>query len=334
MVAPNVSGISNNLNNSYASDSIIKQSIDRVDENIGDRVKLFFRYYWEDLTFISGTNFPANASTGPTDQRNYAIGYTHILTPTLINDLHVGINKLITENLNYWYTHGLKDAGTKLGIPGFTGDTEYGNPGVPLLSISNYQGVGNAGSNWFQDDRGYDLYDELSYTRGKHNFMAGFQIHRLTLGREATNYPDGELNFVAGTGNAIGVTSTGNAAADFVIGYLNNDQTPIDTIKGSVDEWRNGFFVLDNWQVTPKLTLNYGLRYDLLMGAASLNGYGRMLNSAQTALIPTSSATSGATYTPTPGFQFTPAQKDNIGPRLGVDYRLLSQSQVKPHIFA
>ncbi|HTX77032.1 MAG TPA: TonB-dependent receptor [Terracidiphilus sp.] len=327
MVAPNQAGtvtstgVSNNLTNAYPQDLIIKQSLGRVDENIGQNDKLFVRYFWQNLTFVSGTNFPADASNGPTNQRNYAIGYTHIFSPTLINDLHVGVNKLIAENLDYWYTAGLTDAGTKLGIPGFTGDTKYGNPGVPVLSITSYQGVGNAGANWFQDDRGYDLYDELSYTRGKHQFMAGVQIHRLTLGREATNDPLGQITFSAGSGSAIGVSSTGSAAADFVLGYINSDTTPIDTLKGSVEEWRDGFFALDNWQVSSKLTLNYGLRYDLPLGATSLNGYGRMLNAAQTALIPTSSATSGATYTPTPGFQFTPAQKDNIGPRLGVDYR-------------
>ena len=229
------SGISSNLNTSFPSNLVIKQSIDRVDENIGQNIKLFVRYYFENLTFLSGTAFPANASNGPTNQRNYAFGYTHILTPTLVNDLHVGINKLIAENLNYWYTAGLKDAGTKLGIPGFTGDTQYGNPGVPVVAISNFQGVGNAGSNWFQDDRGYDLYDQLSYIHGKHQFMVGFQLHRLTLGREATNNPVGIINFTASK-VTVGVpgVSTGYSAADFVLGYVNNDTTPIDTIKGSV----------------------------------------------------------------------------------------------------
>ena len=319
MVAPNLTGISNNLNDSYPSDLIIKQSLDRVDENIGDKIKLFVRYYWEDLTFISGTSFAANASNGPTNSRNYAFGYTHILTPRLVNDLHFGVNKLVAENLNYWYAAGLKDAGTQLGISGFTGDTQYGNPGVPVLGIASFQGVGNSGSNWFQDDRGYDLYDQLSYSRGKHNFKAGVEIRRLTLGREATNNPLGAINFAGANNTAI---STGYAPADFVLGYVNNDTTPIDTIKGSVKEWRNGFFALDNWQVTQRLTLNYGLRYDLPLGATSLNGFGRMLNADQTALIPTSTATLGANYTPTPGFEFTPAQRDNFGPRLGIDYRL------------
>ena len=323
MVGPNGPGIANNLNNAYPSDLIIKQSIDRIDENIGDKVRLFGRYYWQDLSFVSGASFAANASSGPTNTRNWAFGYTHTLTPSLVNDLYLGINTVVAENLNYWYTNGLKSAGTQLGIPGFTGDTQYNNPGVPVLSISNFQGVGNAGSNWFQDDRTYDLYEQLSYTHGKHNIMVGAEFRRLTLGREATNNPLGAITVSATAYQPdTPLVSTGYSAADFVLGYVNSDTTPIDTIKGSVGEWRDGFFALDNWQVTPKFTLNYGFRYDLPTAPYSLNGYGRMLNDAETALIPTTSATSGATYKPTPGFKFGSTQLDNAGPRIGLDYRI------------
>ncbi|HTZ60876.1 MAG TPA: TonB-dependent receptor [Acidobacteriaceae bacterium] len=336
MVPPNLSGIANNLNNAYPSELIIKQSIDRVDENIGEKVKLFVRYYYQDLTFVNGSNFAANASNGPTNSRNYAFGYTHIITPRLVNDLRFGVNKLIAENLNYWYTAGLKDAGTNLGIPGFKGDTLYNNPGVPVVTITNFQGVGNAGSNWFQDDRTYDLYEQLSYTRGRHNIMVGGEFRRLTLGREATNDPLGVINFAATTCTpglsgacTTPLVSSGYSAADFVLGYINSDTTPIDTIKGSVGEWRDGFFALDNWQVFPKLTINYGLRYDLPTAPYSLNGYGRLLNDSQTALIPTSSATSGATYTPTPGYKFGSAQLDNVGPRLGLAYRVTDKTVIR-----
>ena len=334
MVAPNLGGIANNLNNSYPSNLIIKQSIDRVDENIGEKIKLFGRYYWQNLTFVSGTPFAANASNGPTNSRNYAFGYTHILSPRLVNDIYLGVNKLIAENLNYWYSAGLNNAGTSLGIPGFNGDTLYGNPGVPVLTIANFQGVGNAGSNWFQDDRTYDLYEQLSYTRGKHNLMVGAELRRITLGREATNNPLGTIGFsattckpaVAGGSCAAPLVSTGYSAADFVLGYINSDTTPIDTIKGSVGEWRDGFFALDNWQLSQKLTLNYGFRYDLPLAPYSLNGYARLLNQSQTALIPTSDATLGANYKPTPGYKLGKAQLDNFGPRLGLDYRLTEKT--------
>jgi len=329
-VAPNVAGTQNgtlnNLNASFPTDVSIKQSLDRIDENIGEHVRLFGRLHWQNLSIVGGTILPSGSSYGPTDSRNYAFGYTHVITPRLVNDFHFGVNKLLSNNLNYWAENNIKDAGTSLGIPGFAFDTKYNNPGIPVITFGtsgagvtgNYQTFGNAGSNWYQDDRTYDLYDELSYTRGRHTIMTGVEFRRLTLGREASNNPLGLFNFAAGTA---GVNSTGYATADFVLGLASNDQTPIATIKGSVGEWRDGFFVLDNWQATQRLTLNYGLRYDLPTVPYSLNGFARILNPAETALIPPSSATSGATYTPTPGFKFQNAQHDNWGPRIGLAYR-------------
>lgn len=326
-VAPNVAGSQNgtlnNLNASYPTDVSITQSLDRIDENIGEHVRLFGRLHWQNLKVVGGTLLPTGSSYGPTDSRNYAFGYTHIITPNLVNDFHFGVNKLFSDNLNYWAENNLKNAGTSLGIPGFNFDTLYGNPGIPVISFSagtagDYQGLGNDGSNWYQDDRTYDFYDELSYTHGRHTIMGGVEFRRLTLGREASDDPLGLFNFAAGTA---GSNSTGYAGADFVLGMPANDQTPIVTVKGSVAQWRDGFFVLDNWQATPKLTINYGLRYDLPTVPYSLNGFARILNADETALIPASNATSGSTFVPTPGFKFQNPQHDNWGPRIGLAYR-------------
>jgi hypothetical protein len=144
------------------------------------------------------------------------------------------------------------------------------------------------------------------------------EFRRLTLGREASNNPLGSFTFAAGTA---GTNSTGYAASDFVLGLAANDQTPIATIKGSVGQWRDGFFALDNWQATQRLTINYGLRYDLPTVPYSLNGFARILNPAETALIPPSSATSGVGFVPTPGFKFGNPQHDNWGPRIGLAFR-------------
>jgi Carboxypeptidase regulatory-like domain len=324
--SPNVAGSQNgtlqNYNNSYPTNVSITQSLDRIDETIGQKVRLFGRLHWQNLTVVSGTLLPTGSSYGPTNSRNYAFGYTHLITPTLVNDFHFGVNKLISNNLNYWTENSLKNAGTSLGIPGFTYDTTYNNPGIPVITFNggtgSYNTLGNAGSNWYQDDRTYDLYDELSYTRGRHNIMVGVEFRRITLGREASNNPLGLFNFQAGTA---GSNSTGYVGSDFILGLSANDQTPIATIKGSVGEWRDGFFALDNWQATQKLTINYGLRYDLPTVPYSLNGFARILNAAETALIPPSTATTGAAYVPTPGFKFQGPQHDNWGPRLGLAFR-------------
>ncbi len=327
---PNVGGTTNNLASAVFPNNIwVAQSLDRVDANVGEKVRLFARYHWQNLTYTNGNQVPVNASYGPANSRNLAIGYTHIITSHFINDFHVGINTLSTNFVNYWYVNGPKDAGTQLGIPGFNYDTTTGNPGIPNIQVSNATGmnIGNNGTNWFQDDRTIDAFDQVSYTRGKHNIMAGVEFRKLTLGRAATNVSLGQFNFTgasAGTG-----TTSGWAPADFVLGIANNDLTPVSTIKGSVGEWRDGFFVLDNWQALPNLTINYGLRYDLPTVPYSLNGYARILNPAQTALLLPSNATTANSFVPTPGLKLGNPTHDNWGPRFGFAYRATDKLNVR-----
>ncbi len=85
--------------------------------------------------------------------------------------------------------------------------------------------IGNNGTNWFQDDRAIDAYDQVSYySSGKHSIMAGIEFRKLETGRIATNESLGEFTFNG--------TVTGYGAADFVLGLPNSVQTPPDSIKG------------------------------------------------------------------------------------------------------
>jgi hypothetical protein len=310
---PNITGNANNFNGPVATNVSKNQTVDRVDQTFGDKVRLFVRYDWENMSILGGTITPTGSTSGPANNRNIAIGYTQIFTSNLVNDFRFGRNHLVTNALDYWYAHNLTNAGTALGIPGFTGDTTFGNPGVPDVNVTGYMTIGNAGANWFQDDTTWHGYDQISYTHGKHSIMAGVELRKLTTGRSAANSPRGIFNF---TGQL-----TGNAAADFILGVQHDDQTPLLSVKGVVAEWRDGFFALDNWQVTRKLTLNYGFRYELPTVPYSVDGEARILNPSQTALIPAT--------VPDAGFQFIQPNHDNWAPRLGFAYRLTEKTVVR-----
>jgi hypothetical protein len=321
---PNIAGLNNNLNNVYFPNNLfIAQTLERVDETIGEKVRLFGRFHWQDLTYANGNQVPVSGGYGPANSRNYAFGYTQIITPNLVNDFHFGVNQFLTDSLNYWYVNGLKSAGTDLGIPGFNFDTTDNMPGIPNINVTNATGmnVGNNGTNWFQDDRSIDAYEQISYSRGKHNIIAGIEFRKLDTGRIATNLSLGQFTF---NGNI-----TGDARADFALGRPFTDITPSTSIKGSVAEWRDGFFVLDNWQATSKLTLNYGLRYDLPTVPYSLNGFTRIMNAAQTALLPVSTANSAATWVPVPGLKLGSPTHDNWGPRFGFAYRATDKTVLR-----
>ena len=318
---PNLAGVTNNTNVSVPGAFSQDQTLDRVDYSLSEKVRLFARYDYQTITSSSGNIIPTSASSSPTGNRNGLIAYTHIITPKLINDLRVGFNKFYSNALNYFYTSGLTQAGTQLGIPGFNADTVNNNPGIPTILISNYQGLGAEGTNWFQDDRTIHGYDQISYQFGKHDIMAGADIRRMTIGRAAGNTPRGQLNSNG--------TYTGDAGADFITGYVYQTTTPVFQVKGSVGEWRDGFFVQDNWQATQKLTVQYGVRYELPTVPYSLNGFARILNSTYTALIPTRTATSGTAFVPTPGFKIIGPNHNLVSPRLGLAYRATDKIVVR-----
>lgn len=311
--SPNLAGVTSNLNIPVPSSFSKNATLDRADYNIGENVKIFLRYTYEKSNSVGGSVITTSASYSPTIDSNGVIGYTHVITQKLINDLRLGYNKFTSNQLNYFAVNGPADAGTALGIPGFKADTISGNPGIPTILITNYQGLGADGTNWYQDDRTLHGYDQISYTLNKHTIMAGIDLRRMTIGRSATNQNRGQFTFNG--------SYSGNAAADFLTGAIYQTITPLTQIKGSIGEFRDGFFVQDNWQVTQKLTILYGLRYELPTVPYSLNGYARILNPAYTALIPASTATSGAAFTPNPGFRFVDPNHDLLSPRLGVAYR-------------
>lgn len=310
--------LANNWNSTVPNVFDKNGTLNRVDYAVNDRIRLFARYTWEKSNSFSGNLIPSSASTSPTTDSNGLIGYTHQITQRFFNDFRIGYNKFQSNQLNYFAVNGLNDAGTSLGIPGFTADTTNGNPGIPTIAVTNYTGLGAEGTNWFQDDRTIHGYDQVSWTKGNHSIMAGADIRRMAIARSATNQNRGQFSFAG--------TYSGNALADFLTGYAQTAITPLFQIRGSFASWRNGYFVQDTWQATPKLTVQYGLRYEQPTVPYTLNGYGRKLNDTYTALVPTSTATSGAAYTPVKGFKFHDGNHALFAPRLGLSYRVTDRT--------
>ncbi len=309
----NLPGVTNNVAAVYPNNDHWNQTIDRVDHNIGDKTRLFFRYAWINENILLGATNPYQSTTTPVSTRNWVLGYTQTITPNAVNDIHFGRQTMNTNSVNYWYTNNLKDAGTKLGIPGFTADTTNDNPGIPAISITNYLGTGNGATNWFQTDTTWQGTDSFTWTHGNHTVNSGLEFRKLITGREAVNSTLGSFTFSG--------TYTGNSAADFMLGVALNDTTPAPEVKNIVAEWRDGFWVTDNWRVTKRLTLDLGLRYELPTVPYTVNGYATILNASMTALLPANP--------PKPGFGLTGPNHKDFAPRVGGAYRITEKTVLR-----
>jgi len=309
----NPNAITQNFTTVFPANLNSDQTVDRVDQNVGSRARLFFRYQRQKQDIANGSAIPYNAAVIPSITDNYTGGYTHTLTPTLVNDFRLGRQAINTDSVNYFYVNGIKDAGTKLGIAGFDADTKSNNPGTPEFNISGFSGFGNSGTNWFQTDHTWQFSEQISWIRHNHSIMAGIEIRKLYTSRSAANSPRGVFNFNG--------QYSGYAPADFMLGYVQNLVTPTFQFQGDVATYRDGFFVLDNWQVSRKLTINYGLRYELQTVPYSVSGFARELNPTQTAAVPD--------VVPSPGFRFHDPNHTNFAPRLGIAYRATEKTVVR-----
>ncbi|MPZ21355.1 MAG: hypothetical protein GEV06_26190, partial [Luteitalea sp.] len=289
------------------------QIIARVDQNIGNTARVYFRYSWQDEFVDEIGVIPITGIKRPRTNTNYLGAYTHTLTSNLLNDFRIGYHEVPEDTLNYFEVNGLPTAGSDLGIPGFDGDVRYNNPGIPHFLITGFAGLSLGGTNWIQFDDTFQLSNVLSYHRGSHNVRAGFDVRRLTTSRRAANSPRGHFSFNG--------QMTGDPVADFMLGLPREVRTPVDQLQGNVGGWRNGFFINDSWEATRDLTLSLGLRYELHTPVQTYSGFASMLNADQTGLLPESH--------PAPGFEFHEPNRNQWAPRLGATYRLTERTVVR-----
>jgi hypothetical protein len=301
----NAAGLSRNYNSNVPYTNTTDQTLDRIDQSFGEKTRLFFRYAWENTTLLNGNTNPWNGYNQPVTDRNFVVGWTQVISPTLINDARFGRQHTTIDSVNFFNTPALANAGTELGIPGFT--TDLSNSGLPVFSPTGYLAIGGqnmASSNWYQMDTTWQATDVVSLNRGAHGITAGFEIRKLITNRTANNAPRGQFTFSG--------QFSGNGAADLILGIPNQVTTPGPLFPGGAAEYRNGFFFSDKWQISRKLTLTLGLRYELTTVPESTTGNATILDPSQTMFIPT--------QVPQKIPLNNPNHKD-FAPRVGLAYR-------------
>ena len=333
----------------------------RIDVNPTQKDQVFFRFsYVDDPQFIPGIfggvadggGFQQGLQTAKSSQS--AFGYTRVFTPTLINVLRVGFNHLHTTRFGpEGGTNGLPD---KYGIQGIPQFTENG--GLPSIGIG---GMATLGSNAFlpsdEISQTLQITDDVTKIWHTHSFKAGIESQHVKFSTLQPGFSRGNFDFNGqytdvpqanngGTGVAqfllIPQASTVANGVDFSGG---SDSINASNINKTYDA-RVYFaaYLQDDWKVTPKLTVNLGVRWDYFGPIRETNGGQANFapsgppNGVPTFLIPASGkddrslstsfvtllAKDGITLEKTDkyGQGLLQTQKTNFAPRVGFAYQI------------
>jgi Carboxypeptidase regulatory-like domain len=263
---PNVSGSGSGYN--YETLQPIPSNTNgfdaRLDHYITTNQQIYARFSWKNLLSDSGQlGLPANPLL-PNDinvehDRSMIVSYNYTISPKMVNEFRFG------------FTNSLID--TTFPIQGAVADDQLGLTGI---SFANHPNTGAFPTFNFSDGTGFtpigrdkdgpgqsktmQFTDNLSRTMGKHTVRIGLDARRVfyeTVVRWGQSDDFGAFTFNQGvfTGSSFGDFLLGAPNTDFIVGSSPNTNEP------SV-QW--GVYAQDQWQVNDRLTVNFGLRWEVL----------------------------------------------------------------------
>src|SRR5262249_25527364 len=180
---------------------------------------------------------------------------TRILRPNLLNEFRYGFNRQKVDKRELT-SELLGDLTARYGIKGVPGnDRLFGLPQFILSGGINYTGLGEPGSMPnFKISQVHQFLDNLSWNRGSHNFKFGADLRWNRSDIFGGSSSHGDLTF---DGNFTRISF-----ADFLLG-LPASANLTTLLIGNMRFRNYMFYAQDDWKLTPRLTLNLGVRYEL-----------------------------------------------------------------------
>jgi hypothetical protein len=246
----------------------------------------------------------------PVRNMNSSIGYTWLISPTLVNDSRAGYFRRRSETRVPSFG---EDWPGQLGIPNV-------NPALmPAFGVYNMTGATPSRT----IDETLSWRNDTTWIRGSHAFKFGYEILRFRLNSaNFARFPSFNFdNVTAGlqpSGNA--VPNTGIAFAGLLTGYVNQA-----TFNSELTSWLprstiHSFYIQDDWKITPKLTLNIGVRYSNESPFHTANG---LLSNFDPTAVDDLTGRLGAFIHPTGSL--SKRDNNNFQPRIGFAWHPLSK---------
>ncbi len=311
----NAPGISNNYLATQKQTNDQDSFDIRVDHHFSDADQVFASYGFGDIRSVDPAGL---GKLGGTDccpsisnsrAQHLGLGYTHIFSANLLNDLHGGYFRYAVNAVPFNYGENTSE---QLGIPNANrGDVNSSGPSN--LDIAGYTPLGD--SEYLPEhafENIFQVADTLTKVSGRHTLKFGIDFRRQQRNFFQLAVPRGSMVFSGGYTQDLSTANGGSGLADILFGAAESIEQ--DTLSGIYPTryWDLAEFVQDDFRIFPNLTLNFGLRYEITSPA---NGQVSNFDLVRAVMVPSfgPGAVSHA------GVKF---DKSDWGPRVGLAYSL------------
>ncbi len=322
---PNIDPVLGTYSDNSQKNTVTDNKIgERVDFNNRKTGNWSFYYHFDDSTVFSvlpsdGASVPGFPSQTPTRAQEFVISNTKTLGPTAVNEARATFFRTSTHlnqpkggQASLASLGFVTGAGTQGIIPdAFPGFPEY----VPQLYFNNFA-IGAPSLITFQPNNTYSVSDGFSKVAGKHALKFGGEFRYLQVNERNLASQDGAFVFDG--------TVTGVDFADYLIGAPTGSGGGFTQAALQLLDSRTrygGAYAQDTWRVTPNLTLNLGLRWEVSMPWYDTQGKIQTWVPGQQSVVFPGSPT-GLVFPGDPGIPKTlaPTRYNNFGPRVGLAY--------------
>ena len=216
----------------------------RLDHKLTDRDSFFGTFTFDDTPYRSPDSLGAVLLGSRTTRKSVAAQETHVFSASVLNSLRFGLNREgVQDNLS---AQALNPAAADPSLGAIPGEPASH---VSVGGITDFMGGAEDATRFLWTS--YQLYDDVSYTRGRHALKFGANFEDMQSGIEYYSYVTGQYSF--GSLNA----------------FLTNKPSRFRAALPGLTTPRNlrqkllGAYAQDDWRIRPNLTLNLGLRYEM-----------------------------------------------------------------------
>ncbi|HXJ44617.1 MAG TPA: TonB-dependent receptor [Bryobacteraceae bacterium] len=268
-----------------AGSQVTDQGDGRVDYRLTDKDSLFGSISWGNTNRTSVAPFPGALDNsgfngvGELDlSRNAQISYTRVWTPTMVSETRASFTRLVTSRVG---ANPDADLFAAFGIGGYNPTKNYtGNGGLPYFTAAqatttnSYTSFG--GAQWsptLEYNNVWDFVQNFAISKNSHSIKIGAEFRQVKFPFFQVPSPHGLVAYnsnqtaypstkASSLGPQVGA-STGDPIASALLGQIDNGQVSTTNFISSQKNAWAGYFQ-DDWKVTRKLTVNMGVRYELL----------------------------------------------------------------------